>query len=97
MKMCFSRDDERVHAILSNSERRVRVERLMQTVMARLELLVCYLSEIQPRVEMRDYLAEAQYGANHETRPPVFVECEVYKCFMSGVGGFAVENDGERL
>ena len=87
MKMCFSRDDERVHAILSEfgasaSELNVSYKHVMGEA---LELLVCYLSEIQPRVEMRDYLAEAQYGANHETRPPVFVECEVYKCFMSGV------------
>jgi len=85
MKMCFSDDDERVHAILSEfgasaSELNVSYKHVMGEA---LELLVCYLSKIQTRVHMRDYLAEAQYGDDHMSRTPVFVECEVYKCFMS--------------
>lgn len=85
MKMCFSDDDERVHAILSEfgasaSELNVSYKHVMGEA---LELLVCYLSKIQTRVHMRDYLVEEQYGADHKSRTPVFVECEVYKCFMS--------------
>ena len=85
MKMCFSNDDERVHAIFSEfgasaSELNVSYKHVMGEA---LELLVCYLSKIQTRVHMRDYLDEEKYGADRKSRTPVFVECEVYKCFMS--------------
>ena len=85
MKMCFSNDDERIHQILSEfgasaSELNVSYRHVMGEA---LELMVCYLSKIQHRVHMRDYLVEESDGRDHKARTPFFVECEVYKCFMS--------------
>ena len=83
---CFSSNEQQICAILADFGAPVALNISYKHVMGEaLELMVCYLSKVQKTVHMRDYLAERRRGnmPSEDERAAIFVECEVYKCFMS--------------
>ena len=82
MKMCFSADEEQTKAILAEFDVPDWFNISHEHVMGEaLELMMCYLSRVEKRQDMRDYLAEKREGVEEDS--PIFVKCEVHKCFMS--------------
>lgn len=84
IQMCFSADESQTRDILAEFDVPSSFNISYKHVMGEaLELMVCYLSRVETRVDLRDYLAEKQYEDEDGEPIVTFVECEVYKCFMS--------------
>tara|TARA_Y100001954_G_scaffold238270_1_gene305081 strand:- start:190 stop:3945 length:3756 start_codon:yes stop_codon:yes gene_type:complete len=84
MKMCFSADETRTQNILAEFDVPSSFNISYKHVMGEaLELMSCYLSRVDTRVDLRDYLTEEQSSCGDRDGEPVFVECKVHKCFMS--------------
>ena len=82
MKMCFSADEAQTKGILAEFDVPEWFNISYVHVMGEaLELMICYLSRVEKRHDMRDYLAEKREGVEEDS--PIFVKCEVHKCFMS--------------
>ena len=82
MKMCFSADEAQTKGILAEFDVPDWFNISYKHVMGEaLELMMCYLSRVEKRQDMRDYLAERREGVEEDS--PIFVKCEVHKCFMS--------------
>ena len=84
MKMCFSKDQTQTDEILAEFDAPSSLHISYKHVIGEaLELLMCYLSRVETRVDLRDYLAEEQLRSKGGESRSVFVECRVHKCFMS--------------
>ena len=84
IKMCFSADEKQTQNILADFDVPSSFNISYKHVMGEaLELMFCYLSRVDTRVDLHDYLAGEQSSGGDKDGERVFVECKVHKCFMS--------------